>query len=51
MIGSPFDGHDEIVTSLCFTEDSKSIASGSKDKMVKLIDLKTFLDFKVFTGH
>jgi len=44
-------GHTDIVRSLTFSSDGKSLVSGSEDKTVKLWDVQTGGVVKTFSGH
>jgi WD40 repeat protein len=50
-IGKPLIGHESIVTSLAFSPDSKLIASGSKDKTLRLWDIDSNKTIFVLRGH
>ena len=45
------EGHDSLVTSVCFTPDGKKLASGSADKTVRLWDAETGACVRTLEGH
>jgi len=44
-------GHTNYTLSLAFTPDSKTLASGSDDKMVRLWDMENGTELGLFAGH
>jgi WD40 repeat protein len=50
-IGQPFKGHEEIVNSVAFSPDGKTIVSGSSDKTVRLWDTNGKPIGQPFKGH
>ena len=44
-------GHSDLVTSLAISPDSKTLASGSDDKTIKLWNLATGEQIRTLTGH
>ncbi len=44
-------GHKEGISSVVFSSDSKTIASGSIDDTIKLWDAQTGQEFRTLTGH
>ncbi len=52
-VGKPFVqlGHSDDVNAVAITPDGKYIVSGSKDKNIKLWDIKTGKEIRTFTGH
>lgn len=44
-------GHSDQIWRLCFSPHSKLLASGSKDKTVRLWDVETGKEITTFTGH
>ena len=44
-------GHTDLVNSVAFSTDGKSIASGSLDKTIRIWDAKTGKPIKTFSGH
>lgn len=46
-----FSGHDQTVTSICFSPEGSFILSGSQDKTVKLWDVETNRCLRTFEGH
>ena len=44
-------GHTDPITSIVFSPDSKSLASGSSDKTIKLWDVATGKCTATLTGH
>ena len=46
-----FTGHMDSVSSVCFSPDGKTIASGSLDRTVRLWDTATGKHLKTLTGH
>ena len=47
----PVSGHDDIVLSVCFSPDGKQIASGSRDKTVKIWNASTGKLQSTLRGH
>lgn len=43
--------HSDTVTSLCFSPDGKTLATGGADRMVKLWDVETWDLIKTLEGH
>ncbi len=48
---STFKGHGDYVSSVIFSPDGQTLASGSADKTVKLWDTKTGKELVTFKGH
>lgn len=46
-----FYGHGECVTALAFSPDSKLVASASWDKVVRVWDVNTGLEYRTLSGH
>jgi len=46
-----FEGHSDLVSSLCFSSDGNLILSGSYDKTLKLWDRKNGALLRTFEGH
>jgi WD40 repeat protein len=46
-----FKGHSEQVNSVAFSPDGKYLASGSRDKTIKLWDVETQREVKTLQGH
>jgi WD40 repeat protein len=44
-------GHSDLVYSIAFSPDGRTLASGSKDKTVKLWDVPTGRELRTLTGH
>lgn len=44
-------GHTEVVKSMAITDDGKFLLTGSRDKSVKLWDIKTGFEMRSFLGH
>ena len=44
-------GHSDFVYSIAFSPDGRTLASGSKDKTVKLWDVPTGTELRSLTGH
>lgn len=44
-------GHYEVVHSVCFSPDGKSILSAGKDRTIKLWSFETGKEIRTFTGH
>ena len=44
-------GHENIVQSVCISNDSKLIISGSQDNSIKVWDIESKAIIKSFTGH
>ena len=44
-------GHGGYVWSVSFSPDGKTLASGSRDKTIKLWNLETFTETKTLSGH
>ncbi|PIG69509.1 G-protein beta WD-40 repeats containing protein, partial [Aspergillus arachidicola] len=45
------EGHSDRVNSVAFSPDGQKIASGSKDKTIKLWDTKTGMELQTLKGH
>lgn len=45
------EGHERIVTSVCYSPDGKTIASGSRDKTIRLWNAQTGASIMTLTGH
>ncbi|BBD59134.1 WD-repeat protein [Nostoc sp. HK-01] len=45
------EGHDDSVTSVSFSPDGKTLASGSYDKTIKLWNLETGKEIRTLKGH
>jgi len=41
VVAGPFKGHTDIVWTVCFSPDGKQIASGSRDKNIRIWDAQT----------
>jgi WD40 repeat protein len=46
-----FSGHSSSVTSVAFSPDGKTLASGSKDHTIKLWDVASGLELLTLKGH
>ena len=46
-----FEGHTDWVTSVAFSADGTTLASGSDDKTVRLWDVATARALGAFVGH
>ena len=46
-----FTGHTDSVTSVSFSSDGKTLASGSYDKTIKLWSLETIAEIRTLSGH
>ncbi len=51
QIAEPFEGHTSKISSVAFSPDGQSIASGSNDKTIRLWDLQGSQIGKPFEGH
>ena len=45
------EGHDFAVTSVCFSPDGRRLASGSRDRTVRLWDVETGACVRTLEGH
>lgn len=46
-----FNGHAELVSSVVFSADGKTLASSSRDKTVKLWNIQSGKELRTFRGH
>jgi WD40 repeat protein len=46
-----FTGHTDGVTSVAFSPDGKTLASGGKDRAVRLWEVATGKETAIFKGH
>ena len=48
---SIFFGHTNVVYFVCFSPDGNTLASGTRDKSIRLWDVKTGLKKELLDGH